>query len=299
MTDAEVDALARNILKEVLAEVCKLNPKYFHEILEMQNGEQVPVFAGITPGGLGSFICQYMALESIKAIIKESEKVYDEFQQQTYDDFQQLLVGQPDSESMTDGLDRMFDEIRDDRDDSVKVMAWHITFHLIAFFQTRLSNTIEEAIEDSKFMAEVSIRGRFAKWLNELVPDNTVADIRSELEAVGDKAKKKKKIWLRTCIKGLPSILSERGRGAPTKSPFARQKEREKFLARIEGAYRRLREKSSKRPTKTSVARELGIGGIDPKTGGQSSLQVFRAKLKRNEIDYATLAATIEAELDK
>ena len=115
------------------------------------------------------------------------------------------------------------------------------------------------------------IGGAIARRLNDLVPNVAVADFRRELKVVVQRAANKKKKWLSFHTEGLPNVLTTRGPGAPMKSQFIRQRESEKFLVDVESAYRRPRLKDGKPPTKTDVARELGIAG-DPKRGGQSSL---------------------------
>jgi hypothetical protein len=90
LSDAEVDALARSILADTIAKVSDWAPGYFHALYKFENGETVPVYAGTSSDGLGSFNCQYLAFDSIKTIIKRCEKVYDNFQAQveTHPDFQ-------------------------------------------------------------------------------------------------------------------------------------------------------------------------------------------------------------------
>ena len=179
------------------------------------------------------------------------------------------------------------------RDESIKQMARLTCFHLIAFFRRRLSDMIEDAISDCEFIAHVLLDGAFVTSMNEIVPGAAVADIREELKSAGDKAAAKKIDWLQNHTDGLPNVLTKRGRGAPIKTEFQRQLEREKFIEDIKSAYLRLKEANSgKRISKTDVARELGIGG-DPKRGGQSALQVFSKKLKTLSISWDDLVASI------
>src|SRR2546421_120053 len=80
MTDAEIDALARDILTGTIDEVRSWEPQYFHEIHQMKDGELIPVYAATSPDGYGSFRCEYMPLETIKTLIRECEKAYDDFE---------------------------------------------------------------------------------------------------------------------------------------------------------------------------------------------------------------------------
>jgi len=280
LSDAEVDTLARTILVDAIAEVASWDSSYFHDLATYENGETVPVYAGTSSDGVGSFNCQYMALDSIKTIIRRCEKTYDAFQLQLENDYQ---------------LDQdRFDKITGGRDESTKQMAWYASVHLIATFRRRLGDLIEDALSDCEFLAHVLLDGVFVTFVNEAVPDAAITDIREELKSAGDKAAAKKIDWLRNHTEGLPGVLTRRGRGAPIKTQFQRQLERDSFIDDIKSAYRRLKEANSdKRISKTDVARELGIGG-DPKRGGQSALQVFSKKLKRLSISWDDLVNKID-----
>jgi hypothetical protein len=96
--------------------------------------------------------------------------------------------------------------------------------------------------------------GGFATALNNLVPDSAVADMREELKDAGAKAAAKKIAWLRNHTDRLPSVLTKRGRGAPIKTEFKRQAEREQFIEDITTAYCKLKDTTGgKRITKTDV----------------------------------------------
>lgn len=227
-----------------------------------------------------------MPFETVQTLIKSCEAVYDE---------SLLVFKKTIGDSINVTLSKLLDE---SRKTTVSNMAWHVTLNLIAFFRTRLSDMIRDAIADGTFISDVLLGGAIAHRLNQLVPGVAVADFRNELKIRLKHAANKKEIWLRAHTQELPHVLVKRGRGAPVKSQFIRRAEREKFLADVDAAYRALRLKEGKPPNKTDVARHLGIGG-DPKTGGQSALQVFNAKLKRLEINYPAFKAEIEKELDK
>jgi hypothetical protein len=59
-----------------------------------------------------------------------------------------------------------------------------------------------------------------------------------------------------------------------------------------------LRLENNKPPTKTRVAKEIGEGGINPKTGIDSSLTAFRNKLQRLGVDYGAITEKVERELN-
>lgn len=79
MTDAEIDALASDILNRVVADVNEIAPKACR-ILRKANGQLFLEFVGASKQGFGAFRCRYDPLPPIKKLIAESETLYDEFQ---------------------------------------------------------------------------------------------------------------------------------------------------------------------------------------------------------------------------
>jgi hypothetical protein len=92
--------------------------------------------------------------------------------------------------------------------------------------------------------------------------------------------------------------MTERGRGAPAKSPEERAREATEYALRVEDAYRKVRIASGSPPTKTSIARELGEGGVSPRTGSDTSLSAFGNKLRRRKVNYDAIAKKVEDELN-
>lgn len=80
------------------------------------------------------------------------------------------------------------------------------------------------------------------------------------------------------------------GRGKPAEK---RAQEATEFERRIEEAIRTLLSVSGEMPTKTAVAKELRIGGVNPATGIDSSLNSFNNKLRRLEIDYDAIVERV------
>lgn len=285
MTDAEIDALAREILTQAVKEISDWDSSYFDSINdELNNGDLIVTFAGTGPEEQGSFACEFMPLGTIKNLIKACEAIHDK-----------SLLSLRETLGNHAAVTQYFGPARQT---SIQQMAWHATLSLLAFFRLRLGNTIDGAIEDSKFIAESLIAGAVARRLNQLAPNVAIADMRDEIEAAGKRASEIKQAWLRSHIEGLPHVITKTRRGAPIKSQFVRERERAEYKVKVEAAYRRQRAKAGKRPTKTSVAKDLGEGGINPKTFKDSSLQAFRAKLDRLGIDYDAIVLSIESELN-
>jgi hypothetical protein len=80
-------------------------------------------------------------------------------------------------------------------------------------------------------------------------------------------------------------IGSGRPKGS-TKPIEKKAQEAAKFEREIEEAIRTLLSVTGEMPTKTAVAKELGIGGLSPKTGIDTSLNAFSNKLRRLKVDY-------------
>jgi hypothetical protein len=87
-------------------------------------------------------------------------------------------------------------------------------------------------------------------------------------------------------------MLVQRSRGRPlgsTKSASAKAKEATDFRNEVEKAIEALLLAKGEFPTKTAVAKELGLGGLSARTGVDSSLSVFNKKLRRLGLDYNTI----------
>lgn len=99
---------------------------------------------------------------------------------------------------------------------------------------------------------------------------------------------KKKRKYLVGLLNAAPSLkFSVAGRPRGTKKRRAeKERERADFIKKIEKVYAALHSAEGKPPTKTRVAKELGIGGLNPSTGIDSSLTAFNNKLRRLMVDY-------------
>jgi hypothetical protein len=288
MTDAEIEALARELLAYVVHETFGWTPNFFHEVLRLSDGELIPVYAGTSEESFGSFLCEFMPLAAIKTLIVESEKLYDEF------------VLSMETKPLSEHNKRMIrDALIKGRDRSIRLMARTASLHLIAFFRERLIDTLEEAVEDSKIMAEGFIAVSLAKALDNYAPESVKVDVRKAIDHAAERVATKKRKFLTGHIKDLPNLITPRGRGAPPKSKTTRDRERQAYAEKVRDAYRKLRIAAGKKPTKTSIAKELNEGGISPKTFNDSSLWTFRAKLKRLNLDYDAIVREVENELNK
>jgi hypothetical protein len=288
LTDAEIDNLARELLTSAVNQVLEWDPHFFHEIHEMENSELIPVYGATLNESYGSFLCEYMPLATIKKLVVECEQVFDEFAA--------LMANKP---TLSDQAKKTISEhLSRGRDVAIKGMAKSTALHLIAFFESRLFDTVVEAVEDCKLIAGAQIAVTLAVQLNEITPGAVAVDARAEIKEAAERVANKKRKFLQEHIDKLPHLITERGPGAPPKSQIKREREREDYSAKVEAAYRRLRLEIGKTPTKTSIAKELGEGGTNPRTGSDSSLTAFGNKLRRLKVDYDAIAEKVEVELN-
>jgi hypothetical protein len=282
MTDAEIDALARELLTDAIHQVLGWNPNFFSSVLRLPDGELIPVYSGRSENGCGSFLCEFRLLDAVKTLIVESNKIYDQF------------ILSMENKSLTAHNKRMIKStLTKGRDRSIRLMAHNATMHLITFFHARLVDTLEEAVEDSKIIAEGFIAVSFAKALDEYAPEPIKVDARKAIDRAVKRVAGKKRTFLRDPMKNLPNLIRP---GAPLKKSVTREQERREYEATIESAYRKVRAKIGKKPTKTRIAEELNIGGVDLKTGTDTRLNSFNNKLARLGIKYDAIADKLEAE---
>lgn len=288
LTDEEVDTLARDILTNIVAEINDWNGPPFESVDEMEDGELIPIYSATSTESYGSFRCEYMPLAAVKKIIRDCERIFDEFT---------ITISDPQSgESREKKIGAK--HLPESRLTSIITMAECSVLHLIASFRDRLCWLLEDAVQDCAVLAESLLAAALAKHLSGAVPGNFTADARADIEQAAERSAERRRAILRDTINALPHVIAERGRGAPAKSEAERAREATAYAARVEEAYRKLRAESGKAPTKTLVATELGEGGVNPRKGSDTRLSAFGNKLKRLKIDYASIAKKVEDELN-
>jgi hypothetical protein len=116
--------------------------------------------------------------------------------------------------------------------------------------------------------------------------------VRQTLDEVIEAAVKRRRDDLAGFLNLLPLLTVPMGEGRPkgsTKPLEVKQREKAEFEKKIEETIRSLFEKDGKVPTKTAVAEALGMGGVNPRRGGDSRLNSFNNKLGRFKIEYDTI----------
>lgn len=190
-TDAEIDALARDILTRVLKDFGDQLPPNLFQVIQAENGEQVAIYADTSLGGDGSFAFQYMPIDPAKKILKHCERVYDDF-----------LAN---SEAHP-----TFEEIRDR---AIEAMADCAVLHLIASFPQRLSDLLEDVVEDSYTIGSGIMAGSIARYLTTTGQGQFTVDPKPQIEKAIKRVADKKRALIREHLRAIPNISPERGRG--------------------------------------------------------------------------------------
>jgi hypothetical protein len=287
LTDQEIETLAREALARIV-EDARAAP-IFHRVGLTENGELVPVYAATSQEGYGSFLCRFMPHAAIKRIISDAERIFDEAVIEMTD----KGTGEVRACRISELYDPEFQA------SIIRLMVDCATLHLISSFGSRLCEMLEDAVTESAIVSNAALGSLVGVRMKAMGVNSFKADAKPDLDKALEAAASKRRTLLLQYLKALPNIIAERPRGAPPKSPEQRQREREAYITRIEEAYRKVRAATGKRPTKTSIATELGEGGINRQTGTDSRLNAFNVKLSRLKINYPELTARIESNLQQ
>jgi hypothetical protein len=288
LNDAEVDTIARETLTLVISHLEKWEYPPIDHIISIE-GEPVITVTGGSRDGYGSFLLRFVPLEMVKKMVRMCEVIFDSIGIEIFDkDSGKTLVKKLVSQ----------DHVPESRSGTIRLMAECTTVHLLASFRDRLGSAIEDMYEDCELIAKTMLQSVTANALSEDDFGDVAADVRDEIEQNVTNLANKKRAYLRDQIRDLPNVVAERGRGAQKKTQSQRENERKEYEARVQEAYEKLYRQHGKKPKKTWVARELGEGGINPRTGGSSSLQAFRLKLGRLKISYEEVIKSIDEKLN-
>lgn len=283
LTDDEVDALAREIIQTTVERFSTWEFPVINHVAEVL-GEPVISYAGTNEQGYGSFLCRFVPLDPTKKLIRICEELFDNFGVEVLD------------KDSGQSLKRLVSEGHDpaSRAFSIKMMAECATNQLLGSVRDRLGEALEEVFADSELIAKTMLQAVTAQALADDSEIKVAADMRGEIEEAAVRVSKKKREYLRSQVRDLPNVVAESRRGAPGKSPVTRERERAQYIQRMQEAYLAIWIETGKKPTKTSMAKRLGEGGFNTKTGGESYLQAFRLKLMRLEIDYDETVRKVE-----
>jgi hypothetical protein len=190
------------------------------------------------------------------------------------------------------------------------MMKTHAGRFLLNEYETDDWNSVRSQIEaDSEYLElerdmywlfAVNMPPLFVKLYNTLLVVTLFSATRKVIEEKERiETDKSTKLALAAALKDLERDLKRilnlrsKKRGRPLgskKSPAQRAKEAREFESQIESTIRKFLETERVRPTKTAVAKALGLGGLSARTGVDTSLSVFINKLKRLGLDYDVIA---------
>jgi hypothetical protein len=288
MTDAEIDALAREILAKTISTLQTWNgPRVMSDVESGNDGELFPTYEGTSEKGYGSFLVTYMPLAAVKKIIVECEKLHDTFTVEITDKQTGKTITFRPSEAETPAS----------RENSIRIMIENATFHIIGMFAYQLWDSLEESVHDGLVIAKSSLVAVVTQFLKHQGLSDDPADVREYIEEAAKRVADKKREHLQSHIDGLPQLLAKRGQGAPPKSESQKRRERDAYIARVKDAYRNVRLREGKKPPKVRIATELRAGGVNPKKGSDTRLNAFGNKLRSLKIDYDAIVSEVEAEL--
>jgi hypothetical protein len=218
---------------------------------------------------LGEFTCLYRLDRMLLNIFPDCERICDEAAEQG-------LLG----ESI---LDRA-------------ITVRHLAFYAMGTMLTRLmllqAMMFQENLDDARFLTSCcllhAIATAYQSAGDEAVPRATNEGIRTLLTKAVEATTKRRRDVLVQMLNALPHIHIPTGGGRPKgtkKSKDQKEQEAKEFERKVEETIRRLLVAGGKMPTKTAVAKALGMGGINEK-GNDSSRNSFGNKLRALGINY-------------
>jgi len=289
LSDAELDSLAKSLLQDVVAELANWEAeggrKPFYHVSTDEADNLVLTCGGHSSEGYGTFACDYTPIDVIKSIIRNCEKTADEFP------IHAKIKETGETKTVT--LAEL--EIENNAG-LVETMAGTASLYLLVHLTARIGEAIQEAVRDSDLMAQSVISASMGSIFSKLGIGAT-SDATDEIEIAAQRVAQTKRDLLRAHLKEMPHMVVQRGRGRKPKSAEERERERQEYLVKVESVYRSLRLKEGKPPKKMDVAGELGEGGINLKTGGDSRTNALNLKLERLGINYDEVVRKVEDEL--
>ncbi len=281
MTDAELDTLANEILREILTENIGWVRSAVQELSQTDSGELYPTFEGTSTEGHGSFVCKLFLLATVKTLIGSCEDIFDSFDLEVSD----RESGLTKVKKISEGHDPK------SRSESIRMMAECATYHVVTTFRSRLGDLLDETVADSKLMAECLLGAVVGQTLADAIPGKMTGDARAEIDKAVKRVSDKKQGMLVYYLSHLPFILakSKVGRPSGSKKPERKKKQdKAEFESKIEKTVRALFHTLGRKPFKYEVAEALGIGGLSS-TGSDSRINSFNNKLTRLGIDYPAM----------
>lgn len=269
---------AADILRIVLEEFSSASEDWQGAEIIYQDGTPFLKYQSKVRKNLGSFVCYYRLDEMTANVFPECERIHDEAAANG-------LFGEPDE------LGR-------------KLLIRHLAFYamnaMLRYLMVLQLVMFEENFNSTMFLTAATMFDALAYARQTVVGEEIAKEANSEVKKLLDKtvdnSAKKQRERLVKVLNSLPRLNIPTGVGRPkgsTKPEDVKAQEAEDFDKQIEEAIRSLISSRGEMPTKTAVAKALGIGGLNPATGIDSSLQSFNGKLKRLGVDYDAIVERV------
>ncbi|HEV3471320.1 MAG TPA: hypothetical protein VG148_18490 [Pyrinomonadaceae bacterium] len=249
-----------------------------HATIIYQDGLPFLILQAIVKDDLGEFACQYRLDKMLINLFPECERLFDE--------------------ANAAGL---FGEVAEqERKKTVR----HLAYYAMHMMLTRLILLqlvlFDENFNETMVLTAGTLFSTFAQSYQQ-AGSETAGRVASKstqemIDRAVDSVAKRRRELLLTLINNLPAMYIPMGRGRPpgsTKPAEQKAREAAEFEQEIEKVIRRLISPDGAMPTKTAVAKALGIGGLNPRTGTDSSLTAFRNKLDRLNVDYDAIVERV------
>lgn len=231
-------------------------------------GESAPVagYSSQSIEGHGAYICQFWPLEPVEKIILGCEQIFDG----------RVLKEEPSGKVVLDFKNTEWEP--GFREKAIREMASFATYNFLIGMSSRIDAVIKEGVEESLFLADAAL-------LNDVAADNNLPDgrglvveARQPLDQFLKEGERRRRDRLVGLLGALPRLIAKGQVGRPrgsTKSEAEIAEERRLFELRIETALKQLITATRQVPTKTAVAQALRVGGLNPASGNDTSLQAF------------------------
>jgi hypothetical protein len=186
--------------------------RLLHDIEQTEDGEPIPIYAGTSDEGRGSFRCEFMPLAAMRTLIAESRRIVDE----AAIDYHSTETGTTEPVIFSD----IFPGI--DPDEMASLMALLGMTVILTSLRAKLCDLLEEAFEEGLMVAQVAYLNSMADRLSDVLPSPTKAHGKIEnIDAEIKKAADKKRARLVDLLEKFPLIELPRGKGRPTKASKA------------------------------------------------------------------------------
>jgi len=184
--------------------------RHLHDLGVAENGEPIPVYAGTSAEGRGSFRFEFMPLEAMQTLIAESRKIVDA----AGIDYHATDTGETTPINFADLFPGIDPEAMADQVASAAMTV------LLTSIRQKIADALEDAFDEGLAVGQATLYGviaeRYAKIVGDPAPPPVVIPP-GELDALAKEAADKARARWIELLKRLPHIELPRARGRPEK----------------------------------------------------------------------------------